>query len=136
LLSLLASAALAAGGCGGEKRVDVKGTVTFNGEPLPEGQIRFVPTTEAMGHVSSTKIVNGAYECMKKNGLVVGKYRVEITGYRYRAGVRPDPNVPPWANKEQYLPEKYGRKTTIEFEVPGGSGALTKDFELTKQPSG
>jgi hypothetical protein len=124
---------LSAGGCGphGPKRVDVTGTVKFKGEPIPEGEIRFIPTTEAMGRVTGNSIENGAYKCLGQNGLAVGKHRVDITAYRWKPGVKPDLDSPPWALKQQYLPEKYGgKKTTLEFDVPDTRSGLTKDFDL------
>ena len=126
---VLLLAVLLAGGCdGGPKRVDVRGTVTFDGKPVEEGEIRFVPL-EA-GPAAGASIVNGAYAVAGKGAVPVGRHRVEITAYRVPAGVKPDPNVP-FVPKEQYLPEKYNIRTTLEFEV-AGRGPITKDFDLPR----
>ena len=122
---------LAAGCDSGPKRVDVRGTVAFDGKPVEQGEIRFIPVGPNAGPAAGSSIVHGKYEAAGKGGVPVGKHRVEITAYRTPAGVKPDPNVP-FVPKEQYLPEKYNTGTTLEFEVSGGRGPLTKDFELPR----
>jgi hypothetical protein len=126
---MLLAVVLAVGCDSGPKRVDVRGKVTFDGKPVPEGEIRFIPVGPNAGPAAGGSIVQGKYEVGGKGGVSVGKNRVEITAYRVPAGVKPDPNVP-FVPKEQYLPEKYNTQSTLEFAVPGGPGPLTKDFDL------
>ncbi len=73
-------------GCGGvddaPQTVTVNGTVTFDGKPLPTGEIIFRPT-EGNGRVDAAAIKDGKYslECTL-GGLVV-----TFTALRYVRGV-------------------------------------------------
>jgi hypothetical protein len=128
-------------GCGrdGPPRAVVVGTVTYEGQPLEDGQIRFTPTKGSTGPLASAKIVNGQYRADHHGGVPVATQRVEILGYR------PDPrykgqekNVPPmfspseWPPNIQFLPEKYNTKSVLEVVVEASRGEVRKDFELTK----
>lgn len=67
-------------GCGGkglESRV-VRGTVTYQGEKVETGQIRFVPIEGTPGSVNAAPIVDGQYEITARGGVPVGKHRVEV----------------------------------------------------------
>ena len=81
-LSLLCIAMLGVG-CGGRPddepvRASVSGMVTFDGEPLSEGVIRFIPTEGTTGPQVTGVISNGAFELPESHGPVVGTHRVEI----------------------------------------------------------
>ena len=75
LLSLVAM-----GGCGksGLDKVPLHGTVTFKGQPIPDGEVRFVPIGETKGPASVGNIVDGQYKVDARGGVPVGKHRVEI----------------------------------------------------------
>ena len=126
-------------GSGGPERVIVTGTVTYQGQPLKEGQIRFFPTEGTEAPMSGGDIVDGQYAIRVKGGVAVGTHRVEIVAHR------PDPrfrelteSLPPNATElerppgQQYIPEKYNKSTTLEITIPPGSRKTTKDFELTE----
>ena len=66
-------------GCGGSLDiVPVHGTVKFNGRPIPDGQIRFVPIEDTKGPASTGNIVAGEYKIEARGGVPVGKHRIEI----------------------------------------------------------
>jgi hypothetical protein len=123
-LVVLVLAIVLAGGCGGIKRVPVKGKVTYDGKAIEDGEIRFIPQRMDIGPVAGSHIVNGSYECAgPKGGVMPGKCKVEITAYRpLRA--KPDPNVPD-EQKVQYL------KKTVDYNVPD-AGPVEKNFDLTR----
>jgi hypothetical protein len=130
VLLVLVPALVLAGGCGGIKRVPVKGKVTYNGKPIEEGEIRFIPLRTDVGPASGSSIKNGDYECAgSKGGVMPGKCKVEITATRLPPGYKQDPNVP-FPQKQQYLPEKYNTKSTLEFDVPD-KGPVEKNFDLS-----
>lgn len=63
-----------------EKRYSVSGTVTYKGEPLPKGDIGFVPDDPAARAASGT-IENGSYTLSTlgdRDGALPGKYKVTI----------------------------------------------------------
>ena len=72
-------------GCGSGDEIDrvvVSGTVTFNSEPVADGQIRFVPTYGSKLPVSGSAISAGKYSVTMRGGVPVGKHRIEINSYR------------------------------------------------------
>src|SRR5262249_42906613 len=66
LFGLLGGLALALTGCGGPTLYTVSGTVTYNGEPIPEGYIAFVPVGPGRG--GGGTITNGSYEARAQTG--------------------------------------------------------------------
>lgn len=74
-------ACVALAGCGGSNelpRAAVRGMVLLDGEPLPEGIIRFVPTGETKGPQSSVEIRFGLFKVTEQHGPLVGTHRIEI----------------------------------------------------------
>lgn len=129
---VLALCVVALAGCGGgPRRVEVRGKVSYDGRPIEEGEIRFVPATADMGALSGASISNGTYELAGAGAVPAGRHRVEITAYRPVPDHQPDPNLP-FVPKEQYLPDKYNRRTILEYEVLDIRGPLVKDFELAR----
>ena len=124
-------------GCGGGRleRCVVTGAVTYCGEPIKSGQIRFVPTKENHGPMWGAHIIDGKYLADGKGGVPVGSYHVEILAYRVpeRYANLAENARPPGGDMatEQYLPAKFNADTTLEFVVDPGSGRIKKDFNLT-----
>ena len=140
--ALLVAAALLAiviAGCGGQEgpqRVVVSGAVTYQGQPVSEGKIRFSPAEGTEAPPSGTFIVQGQYVADAKGGVPVGTHKVQIEAFR------PDPNfqkpagpLPTGITEEelgrvQYIPEKYNKRTELQITIPPGSDPITQDFEL------
>lgn len=132
--------ALAVSGCGGVgdglPRQAVSGTVTFDGQSLATGTIRFSPAGgpgSGAGIEGGSMVVNGQFSIPRDNGLVPGKYKVSIysgntTGERPKA--EQGPGRAPKAAKE-LIPTKYNSMTKEEVEIKeGGSNVL--NFKLDK----
>ncbi|MEZ6132790.1 MAG: hypothetical protein R3C59_29325 [Planctomycetaceae bacterium] len=66
------------GGDDGPDRFRVSGVVTFNGQPVPAGNIYFETTA---GPAGGAQIVNGAYDTSDGKGVVGGPHNVVIEGY-------------------------------------------------------
>jgi hypothetical protein len=114
---LLCSVLAIAGGCGsGGNTGKVTGTVTFDGAPVPDGQITFESDT-----VTGAQIKDGKFEA----DVPVGKHKVKIVANR-EEGVAAD-GLP---NFVSYIPKKYNEQTTLEEEVKSGKNEFT--FDLTK----
>lgn len=118
-------------GCGssGPQTVDVSGTVTWKGEPVDGGHIRFIPVASTSGPVTGSHIVKGRYEASGTSAVAVGSYRVEITWLR-------EATLPPGADDaatpvNAVIPARYNTQSELTLEVPAGSGSLTHDFTLT-----
>jgi hypothetical protein len=134
-LAILAVAPLV--GCGpksGLQKVVVRGKVTFNGQPVANGQIYFVPAKGTKGPVSGAPIKDGQYVVEAKGGVPVGMHQVKIEGYRSRGGGADGDLLSGRAGgaPEQYLPDKYNQKTKLHVTIDGSESNATQDFELTK----
>lgn len=121
---------LALAGCGGKdsvERVPVSGTVTFQGQPVQDGQIRFVPDAETATGVVIEAIENERYATKSSGGLTPGKYRVEILAF--------DPQTPPPQTAEdpprkQLIPDKYNQRTQLRLTVEPGQKATAQNYAL------
>jgi hypothetical protein len=117
-------------GPGGPEIATVEGTVTLDGEPLPNASVVFVPedgrpagaTTDAQGHYELT-FTEG------RQGAIVGKNKVRISTARDPSetpGGDPIPAVP------ETIPMKYNAQTELEFTVEPGQRNVA-DFDLTSE---
>ena len=123
-------------GCGrsGPEMVTVSGTVTFEGRPVQEGRIRFRPAEGTRATVTGADIRDGKYTVTNKGGVPVGTHRVEIEALRARPGAGGGADIPgaPATSVQQYIPARYNKQTELTITIEPGSGAVTKDFALTK----
>lgn len=115
-------------GCGkkGADRFDMKGKVTFRGQPVPKGYLLFTPDRDQgnRGPGAKAGISDGNYETMAGQGLIGGPHKVSINGYDGIPYKMEDGNTNP-AGKPlfpQYVtkvdfPKESG---THDFEVPDG----------------
>ena len=114
-----------------EKRV-VRGKVTYASQPVTNGDVLFYPLDDTRGPVAGASIKDGAYVAEAKDGVPVGRHRVQIRAFRVDARNMPatpeELDAP--GQRQQYLPEKYNTNTTLEITVPSGSGPLRYDFDL------
>ena len=138
VLSILA-AMLAVGfaGCSdkGPRTVPVEGRVTYNGKPVADGFITFMPNDgpgssdlqPASGELDS----DGNYRLhifRQKDGVMPGEYSVGIAAYRtfvlpLSPGAKPDYSIP-----EKYVnPQTSGLRATVSADA---GSPLRFDFEL------
>src|SRR5947209_1784127 len=67
-------------GCGA-KAVKVKGTVTFDGKPLPNAMVRFIPTGEGGREATGLTDAEGVFQLETsgtKDGALPGNYKVTV----------------------------------------------------------
>jgi hypothetical protein len=116
-------------GCGpsGPKTFEVSGTVTWEGNPVPEGDIVFLPVD---GKVSpdAGKIHDGRFQFRAK----AGKKRVEIHASRDNGVVDP---VMKTTGREPYIPQEYNAKSILEVEVED-KGLNHFTFHLPRKQDG
>ena len=142
-INAVACAVLLAGfvaGCDhdGLERVVVSGTVTYQGKPLEEGQIRFQPTANTKAPTSGAFIRKGTYRVDSQGGVPIGTYKVRIEASRVgtervSSSSEEALSVESTPPREQYIPAKYNRATQLEITIEPGSKAVTRNFELTDQ---
>jgi hypothetical protein len=100
----------------------VTGTVTFQGQPLDQGAIQFLPV-ESGPTESGAGIKNGHYEIPVANGLAPGKYKVTVFSYDQNGPKVPSNVMPGDAVGVQFkerIPPKYNTETTLTAEVVKG----------------
>lgn len=86
LAAVLAAAMLPLGGCGGQSgpaRYDLSGTVTYDGQPVPAGEVVLEPDGSKgnTGPGSLATIRDGKYQTEPAMGVVGGAYIARITGF-------------------------------------------------------
>ena len=65
-----------------DSRFDLSGKITYGGNPIPKGYLRFAPDKEKgnSGPGSSASIINGQFKTMTGQGTVGGPHVVSIVG--------------------------------------------------------
>lgn len=121
--------AILASGCGGDdplRRYRVTGTASFDGQPIPEGDILFQPA-DGKARPEGGPIKNGAFSVE----MVPGKKRVEIRASRENPGKMIDSMLEPGKKvpaREDYIPPKYNDKSELTAETTKSTAPLK--FEL------
>ncbi|MCG8587262.1 MAG: hypothetical protein MI757_21365 [Pirellulales bacterium] len=129
-------------GNGGPQRVEVSGTVTYEGDPVEDGTIRFLPTAESRVPSAGGYIRDGRYEITAKGGVPVGTHTVRIEGYRGGSTSPADKATDRFdvgsRNKAptQFVPARYNRESKLRVEISAKDGAVTRDFALTEKDNG
>ncbi|RCS54415.1 hypothetical protein DTL42_04520 [Bremerella cremea] len=108
-------------GCGGPKEIIVKGKVTYDGQPVDNGQIIFIPKGE--GKVSAGPITNGEFNF----AAPPGEMEVKITATKELAKAAKD-GLP---NYVSYIPKKYNDETSLTATVED-KAENTINFDLEK----
>ena len=131
--SLVLAMAVSLTGCSGsDSQVAVRGTVTFDGQPVEEGQVAFEPRGE--GKMQFGIITNGNYAIPAEFGLVPGEYVVKITASRPTGQLaNPDAFITDENARvinEQFIPPKYNSRSELVVTIEPGS-EVTHDFALT-----
>jgi len=120
----LVALALLLAGCssGPEGTYPVSGTVTFNGEALPEGNIIF-SAADGTGVPAAGEIRNGKFRLH----VTPGKKTVAILATREFGEVDA---VMGARQREMYIPKRYNDETTLTADVtPGGKNRF--EFPLS-----
>ncbi|MDY3552496.1 hypothetical protein R5W24_001579 [Gemmata sp. JC717] len=125
------AAAVALVGCSdGPDLADVSGTVSYDGKPLDDGAITFVPA-DGKGGTAGGVIKDGKYTAAR---VPTGHTKVVISGSKVvgKKKVYPTPNSPEMPVTAELLPPKYSdpAKTELTHEVK--SGTNEKNWELGK----
>jgi hypothetical protein len=107
----LAAAVLPAHGCTrGPRTYPVSGTVTLDGQPLPEGEILFVPVDGSTGP-DPGKVKDGRFELQAR----AGKKRVEVSAARILPGGARGAGGEPVP--EEIIPDRYNTRSVLTAEV-------------------
>lgn len=122
--AVLVGSLLTAAGCGksAATKLDVSGTVKYDGQDVEDGYITFVPADTSVGPEAGP-IKDGKYTAK----VVAGKNTVKIQATRVVPGKK-GPMGEDYVG--QYIPEKYNEQSELDAEV--GVGKTVHNFDLTK----
>ena len=153
-LPMLLGIGLLSGCGGGHDYADVSGTVTLNGEPLPDAWVEFQPVGEdkdaKLGFGARGKTdAQGRYTLRTAeldddhDGVVVGKHMVRISCFDGGEGgdalaEQADADNPRDRKKSNVpvVPAKYNENTELTFTVePGGTDKADFKLEMPKRKS-
>lgn len=116
-------------GCGhGDGLTQIGGGVTYDGLPVENGTISFLPS-DGNGPTAAAIVTDGKYSVK----VAPGQKQVRIEGYKVvgqRHYVPNDPTSPMVDIQNQILPERYNTKSTLTREITPHAGAY--DFILEK----
>jgi hypothetical protein len=126
-------------GCGdhgGPHRAVVSGTITYNGKPISEGMIRFIPDDKSPVPAAGAGVIDGKYRADAHGGVPVGTFRVQIEAFRPLAKANLAKASAPkrFAMEEaryQYLPKKHNVDTQVEMTIQPRDREITRNFDLT-----
>ncbi len=141
---LLCLTGIACGCGGGMRRAAVKGKVTVNGAPLPEGTISFVGLDKHAGPSAGAAIAKGEYAIAAAQGPVEGNYQVQIqafrgTGKKTWDGMG-DEHAPASKKRmveqtEPYIPTRYNDRSELRAKIEYGK-VNVHDFDLQLDKKG
>ncbi|MCC6510442.1 MAG: hypothetical protein IT423_15180 [Pirellulaceae bacterium] len=134
-LGLLSLSMLSLVGCGsdGPKLVEVTGTVTLDGQPVPGAIVIFNPDFPGGSNSLGKTDGQGKYRLefsQDKKGAMIGKHVVEITTKKIAASDMPDTGE---AVSLEYvaIPAKYRKRGSLTAEVTDSRNVI--DFALVSQ---
>jgi hypothetical protein len=142
VLCLLALVVLGPMGCEGPvedkvAREAISGKVTFDGQPLEKGTIRFTPAGQG-ATASGGMVENGRFDIPQNEGPAPGKYKVEINAQddaANRRGPDEEPGGRPRRSAtktkpEGLIPPRYNTSTELTAEVkPDVPNTFTFDLK-------
>ena len=121
-------------GCGsgdGLERVVVSGSVSFKGQPVDFGQLRFKPQAGTAGPVTIAPVREGRYLADARGGVPVGEHRVEILSFDMKAVDSQWPSGPGANPPPQLLPAKFNTRSQLKAAVVTSAEPMTLDFDLS-----
>jgi hypothetical protein len=116
-------------------RKEITGTVKLVGEPIQDGTIQFKPL-ENQPTTQGAQIVNGKYKIPRNQGLLPGKYRVEVSCGDPNVSVHDEDFAPGPSGGRNVLavdrvPEDWNLKSKQQVEITA-DGPNQFDFDIPK----
>ena len=123
-------------GCGdGDGRFALSGTVTYDGQPVNNGNIGLIPTEASTSKSTGADILDGHYEIPRHEGPQEGTYEVVIYAERPSGRkIEADEGSGEMVDQlVQYIPEIYNARSTLTVEISDNREDLDFDLEKPKQ---
>lgn len=119
--------------CSDSGLVKVKGTVTLEGKPVPNGTVNFIPDVGGPSASGELK-PDGTYELTTEkpgDGAMPGKYKVVVVAMEDQAGKLPEERSPLPA---AIVPTQYTSLATSPLTATVEKKDNQIDFQLSKKP--
>jgi len=112
----------------------VVGDVSWNGTPIEDGSIDFIPVAGTGGPSVGAPIKDGKYSVPADKGpLANGTYRVELKAVRDTGKFPPGPRyAKSMTVREDIIPAEYNTASKIQKTIDAGANPNRIDFRLTK----
>lgn len=129
---LLTIASAATLGCSkSTDRLSVEGNVTFDGSPVAEGTINFMPLPGTDSPTAGATIRDGHFSIPADKGLKSGEFEVTVKAVRSTGKQVKNPESGEMMDEfEAFIPDRYNTKTELRAQVKPGEKNIV-DFELT-----
>ena len=135
LIAVVIAAACLAAGCnrGGEGLAVVKGKVNYNGKPVPNGTINFLPDDGNKPSATGEIQADGSYALTTfqsnhaSEGAVIGKHKVVIVAMQDMASRLPEERIP---LPPPIVPIKYTSPATSDLTATVEDKENQIDFDL------
>jgi hypothetical protein len=124
----LSAAAVFFAGCGGEKAPPlgrVTGTVTLDGQPVPDAAVTFAGANPGDSPSIGKTDATGNYELSysrRYKGATIGEHTVYISTYQPKTDENPQ-------TKKELIPAKYNGKSELKATVKRGANKLPFDLK-------
>ncbi len=119
-------------GCNqGDSRVEINGSVSYQGKPINKGKIYFMPRNEELPQ-ANCDIKDGSYQIDSESGVFAAEYEVRILAYK---GTGKFTDLGPLyehrkqEGQKQILPPKFNTKTELKVSITNDSKSY--DFDLS-----
>ncbi|MGC4005516.1 MAG: hypothetical protein QM811_21310 [Pirellulales bacterium] len=115
-------------GCGGDGKLAVEGTVTWNGKPLENGFVELTPLDGA-GSIVGADVVDGKFTLR----TAPGEKRVSVTGKRIIGATKPTERIPnPEPIYLQFIPAEFNANSKLKTTVAATDPKVTLDLKGTE----
>jgi len=123
-------------GCSGESLVAVSGEVSYEGNAVEIGEIRFTPIEKTPGPATGSAIEGGRYAVSAERGLLQGgTYLIHIEGMKKSGRRAPNPITGTSIElMENFIPVEYNAESTLQVTINDGSSSQQLDFRLPQSP--
>jgi hypothetical protein len=112
-------------GCGrSDGRIEVRGTATFNGEPIADGYVELQPT-DGQGQVAGAEIVDGKFTV----AAFPSSGRVSVRAHRQIGMTEPTERIPtPEPILFQFLPPEFNSNSGLTYTIEAGNPTLALEL--------
>ncbi len=115
-------------GCGPvSNQVPISGTVSYDGQPVAEGTITFMPVS-GVGQTTGAQVIDGAYS----TSVSPGEQAVQITATKTTTKANPTAEEVDrglTSETEQYIPAKYNRVSELRVTITSESSEENFDLQ-------